>query len=87
MLWRLHIRPSPQEGKTHDDVIKYCMRNNIAGIGWPVDEQPKNLDHYIDLAKAKYGGSPASIAFVHKPKIGDHIWARDLSRREPAKPA
>ncbi|TAE83530.1 MAG: hypothetical protein EAZ74_00680 [Alphaproteobacteria bacterium] len=77
MLWRLHIKPRPKDGKTHDDVIKYCMTNNIAGIGWAVDEQPKNLDHYISLAKAKHKGSPASIAFAHKPKSGDHIWTRD----------
>ena len=77
-LWRLHIRTSPGNGKTHDDVVNACMEKNVAGIGWPVSETPKSVEDYVDLARREFEYSPASIAFATKPQIYDLLWARDL---------
>lgn len=77
-LWRLHIRPTPVNGKTHDDVVNFCIQKQIAGIGWPVAGNPKTPTEYTELAKKKYHKRPASAAFAEVPQIGDYIWARDL---------
>ena len=76
MLWRLHLRPTPKNGKTQNDVVDYCIQNNIAGIGWPVNSKPFSSWDYADLVKKRYGKMTASVAFAIKPQPGDLIWAR-----------
>lgn len=77
MLWRLHIRPATKNGKTHDDVVKYCIDNHIAGIGWPVADIVSTSDEYERAARLKYDSNVASIPFARDIKIGDYVWARD----------
>lgn len=77
MLWRLHIRPDPKNGKTHDDVVNYCIENHIAGIGWPVSVNVTNANEYEQAARADYGVRVASIPFAYDPLPGQYIWARD----------
>lgn len=77
-LWRLHIRPSPQNGKTYDDVVNACISKNIAGIGWPISITPRNIQEYIERASQEYKPSISSISFSQKPKTSDLLWARDL---------
>ncbi|SKC19639.1 hypothetical protein [Dyadobacter psychrophilus] len=79
MLWRLHIRPDPKNGKTHDDVVDYCIKNNISGIGWPVSEEVKSPSEYEQAVRKKYNGSVPSVIFANKPVPGEYIWARDLN--------
>lgn len=81
MLWRLHLRPSPKNGKTHNDVVKYCIDNHIAGIGWPVPGNPQNPVEYEHAAMSTYGKHVASIPFAKSPSKGDFIWARDKNGR------
>ena len=76
-LWRLHIRPSPQNDKTHDDVVEACISRNIAGVGWAVSVTPKNLQEYIERASQEFNSRIASINFAKKPQISDLLWARD----------
>lgn len=76
MLWRLHLRPTPKNGKTQNDVVDYCIQNNIAGIGWPVSSKPSSPMEYANLVKETYGKLTASAAFATKPQAGDFIWAR-----------
>ncbi|OJV22430.1 hypothetical protein [Dyadobacter sp. 50-39] len=77
MLWRLHIRPDPKNGKTHDDVVSYCTENHVAGIGWPVAGNILTPSDYERAARSKYGVRVASIPFAYNPVIGEYIWARD----------
>jgi hypothetical protein len=77
MLWRLHIRPDPKNGKTHRDVINYCINNRVAGIGWPVKTNVLSPTEYEREAKSEYGSRVASVNFANDPEIGDYIWARD----------
>jgi hypothetical protein len=77
-LWRLHIRQSPVEGKTYDDVVNASMSRNIAAIGWPISQIPKDAEDYVKIASKEYKSSISSIPFVTKTEISDLIWARDL---------
>lgn len=77
MLWRLHLKPSPTPPNTHLQVVDYCFKNNIAGIGWPVEKFPSSVTEYQELAKKRYDSKPSSVNFASKPLIGEYIWARD----------
>lgn len=77
MLWRLHIRPAAKNGKTHDDVVRHCIENHIAGIGWPVIAPVSTADEYEQAARSEYKPNIASIPFVRDLNIGDFVWARD----------
>lgn len=76
MLWRLHIRPQPKNGKTHKHVVDHCINNNVAGIGWPVDGEILTPLDYELAARALYSRHIAAISFVKKPIAGDYVWAR-----------
>jgi hypothetical protein len=79
MLWRLHIRPNPKNGKTHDDVVTYCIDNKIAGMGWPVPGDISSPAEYERAARSEYGVRVAAISFAYRPVAGEYVWARDSS--------
>ena len=59
-LWRIHLNADNDEGKKpskedREKLIQYCFNNNIAGLGWPVDGEPKTPDDYVSLLKQEYG--------------------------------
>jgi len=81
MLWRLHIRPDPKNGKTHEHVISYCIENHVAGIGWPVAGNISTPSEYEQAARSQYGSRVSSIPFAYNPAIGEYIWARDKNGR------
>lgn len=81
MIWRLHLRSSVSNGISHDNLVKYCVDNSIAGIGWALYKAksiPKTKEEYVIGAKAEYSKTPASVGFVCNPSIGDFIWARNI---------
>jgi hypothetical protein len=77
MLWRLHIRSASVGGKTHGDIVNYCVANSVAGIGWPVEGLPKDAAEYVAMVRHRYGKRTASCTFAEQPVPGDFIWARD----------
>lgn len=43
-VWRIQLKPG---GRGHDtNVAAYCVRNNIIGTGWGIDEQVNGWDEY-----------------------------------------
>ncbi len=71
-LWKLHLRP---EGIDPKKVVDCCVKNKIAGIGWHVDCEPNDADHYAELAYKKYSSSPPSIRFAKDIQCEDLIWS------------
>ena len=84
-LWRIHLNADNDEGKKpskedREKLIQYCFNNNIAGLGWPVDGEPKTPDDYVSLLKQEYGSDgkkySSAIDFAKSINPNDLIWAR-----------
>lgn len=83
-LWRLNIKTDAQDGF---DPRQFCLKKNLAGIGWPVEDKdghpPKDFDHYIKLGQIQYadkgdnGWWPAVNAIGNRMHEGDLCWTRD----------
>jgi hypothetical protein len=56
-LWRLNIKTAAKKGF---DPRKFCVEQNLAGVGWGVADEnghpPKGFDQYLELGKAEYAG-------------------------------
>ena len=51
-IWRLTINPAAEDGI---DPRKFCLENNILGVGWRVDQDaPIDWDTYCNLGNEKY---------------------------------
>ena len=76
-LWRLHLRP---EGIEPKDVVCYCRKKRILGLGWDVPDDAKGLsgNEYLEYVGKCYDGKlPPAVRDFMKIKENDLIWARD----------
>lgn len=80
-IWRLHIKPDAEESV---DPFKFCMDQNILGVGWPVEANgPLQWDGYHKAGCEKYGQNnrkrwDQAVCTVHnKMKTDDICWTRD----------
>ncbi|MBD3406263.1 MAG: hypothetical protein GF411_09155 [Candidatus Lokiarchaeota archaeon] len=81
-VWRINICPNSKEGL---DPREFCIKNNILGIGWQIEEVNKPIEwkEYLDRAKAIYGKeysrgwNTAMHAIGNRMKINDLCWTRD----------
>lgn len=82
-IWRLNIKTDSEEGV---DPRKFCISNNILGIGWAVKDDVKNTDWdaYYKLAEEAYckkmndkGWRPAINAIKNRMQVNDLCWTRD----------
>ena len=75
-IWRIHLKSAAKEGNNPQE---YCITNNIAGIGWPVNSDAGNLtvENYEKLCRKEYKKLPSSVnAMLYRIEIGDYMWAR-----------
>ena len=45
-IWRINLKPDMNPKYSYDDLLKYCMENNIIGVGWraiTLKEDDENL--------------------------------------------
>lgn len=79
-LFRLHIRP---QGGTADmkTTFDYCIRNQILGVGWRLDQPINTEDMQIYLAAAeKCGQETQLVKYIHRyVRPGDLVWTRSDS--------
>jgi len=79
-IFRIHIKPG---GKAlRETTFKYCLENNLLGVGWQVQDvdNTKNWEDYYEKAKDKYG-KVNQCAYIHKHvKVDDLVWTRDKSK-------
>ena len=83
-LWRLHLRPKCKDAK---DVVRYCLKEGILGLGWrgPDKAKGKRGEEYMEMHNRHYKKNypqdyPKGVASVRdfmKVKEKDLIWARD----------
>ncbi len=79
-LWRLHLRPKDKDPK---DVVRYCLKERILGLGWrgPDKAKGKRGEEYMEMHRGYYMQDyPKGVASVRdfmRVKKKDLIWARD----------
>lgn len=81
-IWRLTISPSSKEGI---DPRRFCIDNNILGVGWGVDTDDDGTldwDTYVQLGRERYypkdnGWWPAVNAIGNRMEVNDLCWTRD----------
>lgn len=81
-VWRIQLKPVPAPGFTYEDVLQFCMKEHIIGVGWA------NITCAIDNAGAlrseiyntDFGYSKTSafkgINAMRQMRPGDLIWTR-----------
>ncbi len=74
-LWRLHLRPVDKDPK---DVVRYCLKEGILGVGWRGPDEAKEMcgEEYMEMHRRHWGVVPAVRDFM-RVKDKDLIWARD----------
>lgn len=73
--FRLHIRPT-LEGRVILTAAQWCLDNEVAGIGWPVEGEPATPAEYERLVVERYESRrPASLRFSRLVP-GDYLWVR-----------
>ena len=75
-LWRLHLRPKGIDSK---DVVHYCLKEGILGLGWGVPDDAKGLwgDEYLEYQRKYYGKVPPAVRDFMRVEENDLIWTRD----------
>ncbi len=83
-IWRINLKSA---AKTGVNPREFCLKGNIVGVGWPVDNKSDTLvwDEYYELAMDEYynrperdnGWWPAVNAMKNRMAIDDLIWTRD----------
>lgn len=84
-VYRIHIRPKGEAEPNKS--FKYCLDNQVLGLGWQVDAHSSiSWEEYINKAKEKYdkyGKNELSrvMYFYENLKENDLIWTRDKQGR------
>lgn len=83
-LWRLNIKTGAKAGF---DPSQFCLSKNLAGVGWPVEDDEgrpsHDLEHYKDLGHTQYSLQgdrswwPALNVLGYRMTEGDLCWTRD----------
>jgi hypothetical protein len=84
-VFRLHIRPKGGFAD-HFFSFDYCLRENVLGLGWPLDSPPESAvtwEQYEKLATEKYGSKDLTrVRFLHREvRPNDLIWTRDKNSK------
>jgi hypothetical protein len=79
-LFRIHIRP--KGGKADSELsFKYCLKNNLLGVGWQVWKEPNEIldwKTYAVRAEEEYGGDIAIHRYIEQNVSKDDlVWTRD----------
>ncbi len=76
-VWRVKLNPDSAPGINGPS---FCIERNIVGIGWAIDETPKDKNEYLRLSKVRHknslGWRRATNDFIMRMEIGDLVWAR-----------
>lgn len=79
---RVQLKPTPKDGITYDDVLEFCKKEEIIGVGW-TDLTTREDDSWIirEELRQNYSKESAttglkSINALRRLKEGDLIWTR-----------
>ena len=81
-VWRINLLPSGRSV----DARRFCLENDIVGVGWPVKDLPSGAtwEEYSSRADQLYrqrlnrkGWWPALRALHNRMRVGNLVWTRD----------
>ena len=86
-IWRLQLKTTPEEGITYRDVLNFCVKNDIIGVGWcevniRVDNYDalknaiENIPDYANKKTGKFTAPIKAINAVREMRTGDLVWTR-----------
>lgn len=75
-LWRLHLRPKCKDAK---DVVSYCLKEGILGLGWRGPDKAKGKcgEEYMKMHRKHWDKVVPAVRDFMRVKKNDLIWARD----------
>ena len=82
-IWRVQLKPNPSDGISYKDVLSFCIRNRIIGVGWPLIKGRTN-DFYelkreigdIDEYSDNKTGALKAVNAIRQMQTGDLVWTR-----------
>lgn len=81
-IWRVQLKPSSRDGINYREILKFCRRNNIIGVGWSnvTTRTMSNTDLKTEIEKYYPGeskkGAYRAINAIRKMKPRDLVWTR-----------
>lgn len=86
-VFRVHLKPSIDGGVTYSEILDFCKKNEIIGVGW-ASVKGKTDDYYAlkqecDILTGEDGvykgdkGVFKSVNAIRQIQPGDFIWTRD----------
>ncbi|MFH1232143.1 MAG: hypothetical protein V1709_11685, partial [Planctomycetota bacterium] len=77
-VFRIHIRPDKVDS---EPAFKYCLKNNLLGVGWQISTKPNELidwDTYEKRANKEHEGKISIVSYIKKwVSKDDLVWTRD----------
>ena len=82
-IWRVQLKPDSASGITYSDLLDFCKREQIIGVGWCLITE--HADDYQMLREAVYsieeyrGGETSALKAanaIREMKPGDLVWTR-----------
>ena len=80
-VWRIHLKNDIDANHTRNDLIEYCFKESLIGVGWPkVTIRTNNAAELKEDCLANYGQKSGSAGFkalnaMRKMEVNDLIWS------------
>lgn len=77
-IFRIHIRPTGGKA-SRSQTFAYCLKNNILGVGWRINElvSTKEWKEYYNFAKQNYTNVNQCAYIKDNVHSNDLVWTRD----------
>lgn len=81
-IWRVHLKPALRDGRSYREILEFCYRNNIIGVGWSnLKTTTMDNNELKNEIEKYYPGGGKDEAFraintIRKMKPGDLVWTR-----------
>jgi len=84
-VWRIHLNNGVAPPKTRDDLIQFCFKRHVVGVGWDELTTHGEEADIREQAKQEYGDGylPGfkAVNAMRKMKVGDLIWTYIKERK------
>lgn len=78
-VWRVHIKNDIAKGYTRQDLLNFCIKEKLIGVGWGNIKTRVNSDESVRREAQTYSNASAAIKALNalrKMKLNDLIWTR-----------
>ncbi len=77
-VWRIHLKNGVTPPKTRADLIDFCFKRQVIGVGWDKITTHGDEDSIREQAKQAYGSEYLAgfkaVNAMRKMEVGDLIW-------------